>query len=644
MSPAHLLTMIDPALPSPRLRSCWNCALLAILLVASFAFVPGLSGPLMLDDTSNLEPLLDFMAGVRSAANVIFGNGSGVLGRPVSMASFVANAALFGGSVYAMKAVNLALHLLSGSVVTLLLRRLLARDARMAPHANSVALLLGGVWLLHPLQVSTVLYVVQRMAMLAALFSFAALLVYTIGRERIEHGRRGGAWLLFGAFPLLTLLSVLSKENGVLTPLLAGALELTLFVPRHERRPSLVRAWLTLFVALPAAAAALLLIWKPGLLNYDGRDFTLIERLLSEARVLWDYIGAWLLPVGARLGIFHDTYPVSTGLLSPPTTLLALLGWTAIVALAWLMRGRAALFTAGVAFYLCGHLVESTILPLELYFEHRNYLPSLGFLLAVTGLAGWAISKLHATTRIFRLAGAILLLMLPITFAAVTWVQSGIWGNETLLWAQQETFSPDSVRVRAELSNRAIEAGDLPEALRQLDLMKAHLSAQDAMMPELRRMLAYCHFRQPIPADVFSRFEQAAHGAVSNYTAQVWPAVVTTIEGGKCPEINANRLADIGKAWLAQAPRAQGKNNWLARFYLSLLLASQSRFAEAEVEGRRAWDDSNHFARFGVFLYQLNGTLENHEAQREILAELERHAGRGDDYVDNAVAQFRATQ
>lgn len=626
-------------------------AMLAAVVLAAMVYLPGLTGPTLLDDDSNLAPLVDYMAGQRSAANVIFGNRSGELGRPLSLASFVANATLTGDNVYALKATNLALHLLTGILVILLLQRLLARDPLTARYAGWTGFLLGAVWLLHPLQVSTVLYVIQRMAMLAALFSFAALLVYVAGRERIERGQRGGIWLLFGALPLLLLLGLASKENAALIPLLAGVLEWTLFVPARSdgtsrgSRPALVKAWLALFIALPVAVGTIaLLFWHGRLVNYAGRDFTLIQRLLTEARVLWDYIGAWLLPVGDRLGVFHDSYIASTGLLSPPATLIALLGWGVALVLALFLRRSAPLFSAGVLFFLCGHLLESSIFPLELYFEHRNYLPSLGLLLALTGVITWLSQRLPAGARVSSRLGFLMLIALLPTYAFATWVQSTIWGNQSLFWAQQEASHPDSVRVRTELSNQAIEAGNLPEALRQLDLMEPHVAPRDALMPQLRRILAYCHANQAVPANVFDRLEQAAHGAVSNYTVQVWPAVTKMIESGKCPAVDANRLADIGQAWLAQAPGAQGRNGWLARFYLSLLLASQSRFDEAEVQAQRAWTDSGHFARFGVFLYQLEGTLNNTRAQEDILLELERHVGKGDGYVDHAVLELRKTR
>ena len=624
-------------------------AILAVVTLAAWIYLPGMTGPMLLDDDNNLAPLVDYMAGQRSAANVILGNQSGELGRPLSMASFIANAAVTGESVYALKATNLALHLLTGILVILLLQRLLARDPLTARHAPRVGLLLGAAWMLHPLHVSTVLYVIQRMAMLAAFFSFAALLAYVAGRERIERRRSGGAWLLFGAFPLLMLLGLASKENAILTTLLAGVIEWTLFAPtlnmRAARisRPRVVKIWLALFVALPGVLGTLVLIWRrDGFLNYAGRDFTLVERLLTEARILWDYIGAWLLPVGDRLGVFHDNYTVSTGLLSPPTTIIALLAWAAIVGLALFLRRRAPVFSAGVLFFLCGHLLESSILPLELYFEHRNYLPSLGLLLALTGLVAWLSRHLPKGASVSHRMGFLILICLLPAYAFATWVQTSIWGNPALFWSQQEAAHPDSVRVRTELSNQAIEDGNLPEALRQIDLMTPYVSPADAMMPELRRILAYCHTNQSVQPEVFDRIGKAAHGPVSNYTVQVWPAVAKMIESGKCPEVDANRLADLGKDWLEQS--GGGRNEWLARFSLSLLLASQSRFVEAEAQAQRAWADSDHYARFGIFLYQLEGTLENSVAQEKILHELEGHVGKGDGYVDHAVQELKKTR
>lgn len=622
----------------------WRYLLVALgaLILTTLAFSRGLTGPLVLDDDNNLAPLIDYQSGQRSAMNVIAGNQSGDIGRAVAMATFVANAATTGGSVYAFKATNLAIHLVAGVLLMLLLRRLLARDPRLAARSPLLAIALAAVWLLSPMQVSTVLYVVQRMAQLSALFALAALLAYVAGRERIEQGRRGGNWLLFCAFPLMTLLATFSKENGVLTPFLAGILEWTLFAPVSGRRPRTIRAWIICFLAIPAVLGAAVFAWKhAGLLSYAGRDFTLDQRLMTEARALWSYVGNWIFPIGARLGVFHDDYQVSLGLLSPASTLVALLAWAAVIVLAIAARRRIPLLSAGVLFFLCGHLLESTLLPLELYFEHRNYLPSVGLLLAATGLINWLIQRLPDPTQGFQRIGALLLAALLLTFAGATWVQSSIWGDPFMFWIQQAASHPKSIRVRTELASRAIDAGNLQEALHQIDLIDPLMSSRNRMMPPLRRVLFYCHANQPVPEATFLALDDAANGPISDYAIQVWPAVVNMIESGRCPAVDANRLADITKAWVAQAPDQKSKNVWLARFSLSLLLASQSRFAEAEVEGRRAWEDSNHFARFGLFLYQLEGTLGNAQAQRKVLNELKQHAGKGDTYVDQAAAAFQ---
>lgn len=643
------VTMVTIApIVSPRFPWRISAATFALLLLTALVYLPGLTSPLLLDDDNNLAPLVDYLHGERSAANVIFGNGSGELGRPLSMASFVVNAKLTGDSVYALKATNLALHLLTGLIAILLLQRLLARDPLTARNARWAGLLLGGIWLLHPMQVSTVLYAVQRMAMLAALFSFAALCVYVVGRERAELRQRGAAALLFGVFPLFVLLGVASKENAVLILPLTGVLECILLTPTRSAnkgghsRPRLLKIWLALFIALPALlVAAVFLSRHFGPLNYSERDFSLIQRLLSEARVLWDYIGTWLLPNGDRLGVFHDDYKISTALLTPATTLIALLGWGVTIIAALHLRREAPAFSAGVLFFLCGHSLESSFLPLELYFEHRNYLPSLGILLALTGAIAWLAKQLTTSVAFSPRLGIWVLVVLLPAYAFATWVQSSIWGQPMVFWAQQEAAHPNSVRVRTELSNRAIETGNLNEALRQLDLMEPNVSPGDAMMPLLRRLLAYCHANQAVPNDVFQRLGEAAHGAISNYALQVWSPVVNKIEASQCPALDANQLANIGQAWLRQAPNAASRNGWLARFSLSLLLASQSRFTEAEVEGQRAWKDSRHSTRFGIFLYQLEGTMQNASAQKEILTELEHQTGKGDGYIDHAVAEFR---
>src|SRR5690606_30370486 len=88
-----------------------------------------------------------------------------------------------------------------------------------------LALFVATVWLLHPLLSSTVLYVVQRMTQLSALFTLLALISYITARRTLPTQHRKGLLLLFVLTPLLTLAAFLSKENGALAPLLCLCIE-----------------------------------------------------------------------------------------------------------------------------------------------------------------------------------------------------------------------------------------------------------------------------------------------------------------------------------------------------------------------------------------------------------------------------------
>ncbi|MEE4661459.1 MAG: hypothetical protein V2J89_13395, partial [Halieaceae bacterium] len=153
---------------------------LSLLVLVSWAYWPGLDGPALLDDTANLMPLDQLAQSERYAVDVATGNRSGPFGRPLSMGSFVLERLYLDRGLRGQKTVGLLLHLLSASVLYLLSRRLARRSGL---EGSIPALAVAGLWLTLPLLLSTTLYVVQRMTLLAALFSLLSLLFYTTGRD-----------------------------------------------------------------------------------------------------------------------------------------------------------------------------------------------------------------------------------------------------------------------------------------------------------------------------------------------------------------------------------------------------------------------------------------------------------------------------
>ena len=460
-------------------------ALAALLMAAWLAYWPGRTGAFLFDDFSNLAPLGDhgrIDAWWKVVAFLTSGF-AGPTGRPLALATFLLDARNWPASAEAFKLTNVALHLLNGALLAGLcaaLARALGLARRPAAWAGVLA---AGLWLLDPFWVSTTLYVVQRMAMLAATFTFAGLWGYAHGRALLAQGRRrsGYAWMSV-SLTLGTLLATLSKENGALLPLLAWVLEALVFDragKAGEQGGPLLLWWRRVFIVLPALLVlGYLATFLPGLWTgaAAGRDFTPLQRLLTESRIVWTYLGDIWLARTHDGGLFHDDIAISTGLLHPWSTLFAVLGILGLAGFAaWSRRARGPVWAAAgvaVAFYLAGQVMESTWLQLELAFEHRNYLPAglmfLPLAIALVRAAAPRQANAQAAIPIGRwsvwLAAGLLALM-----ALQTARRADVWGKpfqQALVWAHEH---PDSPRAQGYLANFWSQTGNDAEAARLLD-------------------------------------------------------------------------------------------------------------------------------------------------------------------------------
>lgn len=416
-------------------------------LLVSFVYLPGLSGPFLLDDPINLAQLSE-RGGVvdwESAKQFIFSNVSGTLGRPVSMASFLLSDQYWPAHAYTFKLHNLLFHFLTGVLVFYFVYRLGLLARLTSGNSLLMASAISALWLVHPFNVSTVLYAVQRMTQLAAIFSLAACILYIIGRVKLVEQKNGLKWILFGALPC-TALAVLSKENGILCLGYMLLIEFLFF--RGKGANQNLKAMWALFFVLPLLALVLYFIWRfdATLQTYSTRDFSLKERLLTQPRVLWDYIHNIVSPRTLGTGLIHDDFPVSKSLFDPVTTLYAILGHTFLLIAGWVSRRKAPLVAIGVLFFYVGHLLESSVFPLEMYFEHRNYLPMVGVLLALFGL----LNVIHGFISQSPIPGIPLFVfcILFVLSAFLTRQNSMIWGNTFDLMTHWATEHPDSLRMQ----------------------------------------------------------------------------------------------------------------------------------------------------------------------------------------------------
>lgn len=448
--------------PSQLLYRCWT--LPALLLLCTLVYLGGLFGGFQFDDFPNIvnNPALRALNGSMFRWETLaVSSNAGLLRRPISMLSFGMDYFFFGLSPSAFKLTNLVIHLANGvlfyQLVQRIATRLLPAAYRTTLDSRTLALFITSLWLLHPLNVSTVLYVVQRMDELSSLFVLLGLLCYAEGRERMARRERGLVIAVLGIC-VFGLLAAFSKENGALITVYALVIEFFCyrFSIGTTQENLLLKAFFGLTVALPIALFFTYLFVHPYWLanGYIGRDFTLYQRLLSEARILCDYLLWILVPAPRWMGLLHDDITVSTGLLHPATTLAAILFLFALLITAWKLRRRCPSFSFAVAWFLVGQSMESTIIPLELVFDHRNYLPMAGLLLGlVCTLTPWVRNKLNRRIVMACCSGLIFVL------SGITAVWANTWGAPLRLALAEAANHPHSARAQYEAGREFILAG-----------------------------------------------------------------------------------------------------------------------------------------------------------------------------------------
>lgn len=494
------------------------------LLGVGLAYLGALRGPYLHDDHANLGPLLAPTSSFAEWLDLVLSNASGVLRRPVSNASFLLNFAAFGDSAFAFKAVNLALHLISGFLVFRLMRATL--EHLSWPGASKLAAVAAVAWCAHPLLLSSVAYVVQRMTILSALFSVLAItsFVRALPSAYTQNSPTPG-WRPIAGFYIWSLCAVLSKENGALTPVLACAIWLALPATARASRPARTAAMLCIGGPILAGLIVAILL-GPSVINYAGRDFTLVERLCTQAVLLWEYLGLLLLPNPSWMGLFWDAHPIYN-----PRSLqfaIAATAWIAAGIAAWRLRHRFPLLLLSLTWFLAGHLMESSFLPLEVAYEHRNYLPSMFPMLALVAAATSAAAKARIPRRTAQLAIVSVLLLLTAA-RSIQWSSTGKFAEHEL------RRSPLSLRANNAMLSWAIDRNDLQSAL-HFEQRTEQLSDNAAWALSGRMLLKCFGAQAPIDFDVLAR--RSAEQVGDARLLRLHQGLTKLMLSGECEELD----------------------------------------------------------------------------------------------------------
>ena len=307
-----------------------------LALLASVAYLPGLSDFWVSDDIPNIVNNPAIQIDTLDSNNLMTAataNKSGPLGRPLSSLSFGLNYYFSGQQLDAgdFKITNLVIHISNGILVYLIalyLIKALKISINIKIPEKHFAIIVAAIWTLHPIQLTAVLYAVQRMTSLSALFVLAGLLIFVIGRMRLYENKAYATTLMYIGIGIGTLLGSLCKENALLLPYLALAIEITIFSKLtcgQQQKKAITFYALT--AVIPAILAVIYLTIHPERIfaGYTVRDFTITERLMTESRVVLLYISYILFPAIQNLTLYHDTIEISRSLINPWTTLPALI-------------------------------------------------------------------------------------------------------------------------------------------------------------------------------------------------------------------------------------------------------------------------------------------------------------------------------
>jgi hypothetical protein len=436
---------------------------LAVVLLATWAaYSPGLTGPLHFDDPHNLGGLSQ-VQDVSSALAYCLSGAAGPLGRPITLCSFAAQAYAWPGHTEILLRTNVLIHLINGCLVAWAL--LLVSLARGLPMRSSayLAVAASGIWLALPLLASSSLFIVQRMTTLSALFVLVGIVAYLYAR-RLACERPIAALIWMTASLVVgAALATLSKENGALLPLFILSIELTLLRRPETLRPVLWNSWKAIVLLGPALALTVYLVMRS--VYSDGtvavRGFTGLERLLTQPMILWLYVQQAFAPFPAHLGPFQDDHGTLTTALHP-WVLLPALAWVVLGALAYRWRRCTPLPAFAALWFLIGHSLESTSLPLELYFEHRNYLPLIGPVYAL-------VCGLLALARRWPTLAAAALGCYWLVLIATLWSFTSLWGSPWLAAEMWHIHRPESVRAAQHLAGQLQRNGDTATSLRVLE-------------------------------------------------------------------------------------------------------------------------------------------------------------------------------
>ena len=438
---------------------------LLLAILATLIYSNTFSASFHLDDTQNIVE----NSQIKNLSNLLDLSGS----RYVGFLFFSFNYRIGQLNVFGYHLVNLLIHITNSFLVYCLVLMLLRiPPPPLTPHssrltvASGIAIATSVLFAVHPIQTQAVTYIVQRFASLATLFYLLSLFLYLKWRLAEQTSRPRS--LYYAGALLCTVVAMKTKEISFTLPFILLLVEAIFFRSLTRRQCiALIPFLLTLPIIPLSSRPEQYGDAKTGF-ALQTTDISRWDYLFTQFRVVMTYLRLLLFPVHQNLD--YD-YPISHSLLEPRVFfsflfLLALLTLSLYLLFRQPWPSHASRLAAfGILWFFLTLSIESSIIPIQdVIFEHRLYLPSVGFLLSFVSGGSLVISGLM---RRWRVVGLIAIGVLVIILSVATYQRNLIWKDELSLWTDVVQKSPNKARGHNNLGVAYQMQGRIDEAIQE---------------------------------------------------------------------------------------------------------------------------------------------------------------------------------
>jgi hypothetical protein len=513
---------------------------LFIIIISVFLafYLPATESRFLLDDFSTLTGLTEIDE--FGIVNYVLGGFTGPGGRPISLLTFAFQADAWPDNPAAFKIVNLVIHVSNAFLLFLITLKLFSYSDFNKKEKIILSYIIVLLWLFHPLHHSTIFYATQRMTELAAFFTLLTVYFYLNFRPKLPDSNSIKILILISIGVLSgTCLSILSKENGVLTVVYIYIIEIT--VLSHLKNTKMVRNWLNVLLLTPVVILILyfIFIYDKTLQGYQYRSYDMQDRLVTQVNVIFDYLRMVIFPKYSDFTFYHDDYRVIKDISAAPYILIKFVSLGCIVLFSIIYRRKSPFICFGLLWFFCGHALESSHLNLEMFFEHRNYLPGYGLIVFFV----FSVFQLYKSFNI-KLIVLSLLLVFIINISTVSILHIKLWKDPYRQVTEWVRLNPGSINAMSDLALVYTFLGNYTKAQSIYEQM--FILTPDSVSTDIQQIkLLNCYQNEEIDEEMWLNIIEKSESAISYKLREVasLDLLVSIIVEGKCSYLDLDAFS-----------------------------------------------------------------------------------------------------